>query len=180
MAVIIKQTEGTPGSYPSIDGLSEAAAPFLNVAWARIEAYTAFRAALRDVQFVVEGCGEFSPPLMPVTITGVEVWSRAGEWEACELPASPLGGYWLAASGPYRISGTAGSAPSPDLVPAAVKEAVRRLAEYMAAKPGKQGAYREAVTAGSVSVQTSRSASWMAEALQNSGAADLLRPYRRA
>ncbi|MFZ5693301.1 MAG: hypothetical protein ACOY5F_18875 [Pseudomonadota bacterium] len=180
MAVTIKQTESAPSSYPVIDGLSEAAAPFADVAWQRIESYSAFRSTVRDVVWIVEGCGEWSPRLMPATIATVEVWSRAGVWEACELPASPLGGYWLAASGPYRFTGSAGSTPSPDVIPAAIKEAVRRLCEYMAARAGKQGATRESVTAGSVNVSTSRSASWMAEALQNSGAADLLRPYRRA
>jgi hypothetical protein len=179
MAVTIKQTESPPAGYPAIDGLSAAAAPFEDVAWQRIEAYCAYRSTIRDVVWIVDGCGEWCPPLMPATIATVEVWSSAGEWESCEVPASPLGGFYLASSGPHRFTGTAGSTPSPDVVPAAVKEAVRRLAEYMAAKPGKPGATAERVTAGSVSVSTTRSATWLANALAASGAADLLRVYRR-
>ena len=65
-------------------------------------------------------------------------------------------------------------------VPAAVDEAFRRLAEYMAAaKRGSPGTTRERVTAGSVTVDKSRSASWAAAAMANSGAGDLLRNFRR-
>ena len=38
----------------------------------------------------------------------VEVWSRAGEYEAVELIPSPLGGYLLPCTGPYRFTGTVG------------------------------------------------------------------------
>ena len=50
--------------------------------------------------------------------------------------------------GPYRFIGTVGNGD----VPAAVIEAFRRLAEYMAAKPGKPGATSEPITAGSISL----------------------------
>jgi len=180
MSTTIKQTEAAPASYPAIPSspaILSAAAAALDPAmiWQRIESYVAHRWTEREVTWIVEGPGEWNPPLTPATITTIEIWSRAGEWEAVEVPAAPLG-YWLPGSGPYRFTADVGGGD----LPANVLEAFRRLAEYMAARAGKQGAYRESVQAGSVSVQTSRSASWMAEALQNSGAADLLRQYRRA
>jgi hypothetical protein len=125
----------------------------------------------------VEGCGEWSPPLSPTTISTVEVWSSANEWESVEIPASPSGGFYLPSSGPYRFTGTAGDDAD---VPAVVSEAFRRLAEYLAARPGKAGATSESISAGSITLAHRRSASWQASAVQNSGAGDLLRPYRRA
>lgn len=178
----MKQTEAAPEQYPAADvTLSEAALGLdADMVWQRIEAYTVHRWTPRAVVWVVEGPGEWVPPLSPAAIDAVEVWSKGAEaWEAASLSPSPLGGYHLPASGPYRFTGIVGEPPSPlpDL-PANVREAFRRLAEYMAAKPGKPGAMSESVTAGSVSLSHRRSASWMAEAMQNSGAADLLRRYR--
>jgi hypothetical protein len=115
--------------------------------------------------------------LRPATVSTLEVWSSgANEWEAATLDASPLGGYYLPCTGPYRFTATVGSNAGD--VPAAVNEAFRRLAEYMAQKPGKAGARSESIAAGSITISPSRSPSWMAQALQNSGAADLLRNYR--
>jgi hypothetical protein len=145
------------------------------VVWERIESYVAHRWAERDVEWVVEGPGEWHPPLAPATIATVEVWSSADEWETATLAPSPLGGYRLPASGPFRFSGTVG----PAVVPATVNEAFKRLAEYMAAKPGKPGAKSESINAGSISIAHTRSESWMAGAMANSGAGDLLRPYRK-
>lgn len=181
MTTTIKQTEAAPESYPTIPTspaiLSDAAAALDPVfIWQRIESYVAHRWTERDVTWIVEGPGEWSPPLSPATISTVEIWA-GDDWESVTPDAAPLG-YWLPGAGPYRFTGTVGDDDA-DL-PANVLEAFRRLAEYMAARAGKQGATREAVQAGSVSVTTSRSASWLAEALANSGAADLLRPYRRA
>jgi hypothetical protein len=177
MATTIKQTESEPAEYPDApEGLSAAAAALAPaVVWERIESYVAHRWAERDVEWVVEGPGEWHPPLTPATIATVEVWSGAGAWEDCTPNASPLGGYWLPASGPFRFTGTVGPAD----VPATINEAYKRLAEYMAAKPGKPGARSESITAGSISIAHSRSDSWMASAMANSGAGDLLRPYRR-
>lgn len=176
MPVTLKQTEGAPSSYPAApSGLSDAAAALATVAWQRIESYIAARYTSRSVAWIVEGCGEWCPPLSPATITTVEVWSRAGEWETVSLDPSPLGGFWLAASGPYRFTGTVGGGD----VPASVNEAVRRLAEYLAQDPGDGGATSSRTDVTDIeSVSLSRSASWMARALQNSGAADLLRGFR--
>lgn len=174
MSTIIKQNESAPESYPT----TSPAVTLNDVAWQRIESYIAHRFTARTVEWIVEGCGEFVPPLKPATVTKVEIWSAAGEWEDVTANASPLGGYWLPASGPYKFTATVGGGSPAPAIPAAVWEAVKRLAAYLAAKTGKPGARSESITAGSISISHNRSESWMASALQNSGAADLLRGYR--
>lgn len=180
MTTIIQQTESLPDEYPTApSGLSEAAAALVVVAWQRIEPYIAYRWSPRAVSWIVEGPGEWYPPLKPATISTVEIWSGADEWESAALDASPLGGYWLPATGPYRFSATAGTSDADP--PATVQEAVKRLAEYLAADPGAPGATSERVDIpGVINEEVSRVASWRARAMQNSGAADLLRTYRRA
>lgn len=173
MTATIKQTEGVPASYPTISGYSGAE---LARVWQRIESYVAHRWTERDIEWIVEGPGHWHPPLTPATIATVDVWSSADEWETADLSPSPYGGYWLPATGPYRFTGTAGGGT----VPAAVEEAFRRLAIYMASKPGKAGARSENIQAGSVTVSYDRSPAWLGDAMRNSGAADLLRTYRRA
>ncbi|WP_431014503.1 hypothetical protein [Bradyrhizobium pachyrhizi] len=178
MAVTIRQAESAPASYPPApSGLSTAAAALdPAMVWQRVESYIAHRYSERDVEWVVEGPGEWVPPLAPAAITTVEIWScGANTWEECEPNASPLGGYWLPATGPYRFSGQVGAGD----VPASVDAAWSRLAEYLAAKPGTAGATLELTRAGSVESRKQRDASWMASAMQNSGAADLLRSFRR-
>lgn len=175
MAETIRQTEGIPDDYPDVpSGLSTAAAALdAAMIWQRIEAYTAYRYTSRSIEWIVEGCGGWQPPLAPATISTVEAWADA--WQAVTLNPSPLGGYVLP-GGTYRFTGTVGAGDVPEIV----NEAFRRLAEYMAAsKKGSPGTTRERVTAGSVTVDKSRSASWAAEAMANSGAGDLLRNYRR-
>ena len=89
---------------------------------------------------------------------------------------SPYGGYVFASEGPYRITASVGDGD----VPAAVLEAFRRLAEYMAEDAGKAGATSEKTDVGPITIEVQRSAAWVARAMINSGAADLLRPYREA
>jgi hypothetical protein len=184
MATTIKQNETAPESYPDLPSPSplSAAAAALDpaVVWQRIESYLAHRWTERAVEWIVEGPGEWCPPLTPATITTVEVWSRAGEWEDVTENATPSPlGYWLSASGPYRFTGLVAASPAPE-VPASVFEAFRRLAEYMAAPRGKAGATEESFSlGGSLQKSVRRSASWTARAIDNSGAGDLLRPFRR-
>ncbi|MGE0749343.1 MAG: hypothetical protein AB7K64_02035 [Variibacter sp.] len=181
MATTLKQTESAPATYPDAPaGLSTAAAALdAGMVWQRIEAYTAFRYSARAVTWIVEGPGGWVPPLTPATISDAEIWSRGSEaWETAIIAPTALGGYCLPCLGPFRFTATVGEDDAE--VPAAVLEAFRRLAEYMAAKPGKPGAISESISAGSINLSHRRSASWMAEAMQNSGAADLLRSYRRA
>lgn len=179
MTTTLRQSEAVPASYPDApDGLSTAAAALnADFIWHRIESYIAYRWTEREVVWTAEGIGWWTPSLSPASITTVEIW-RNDAWETVTLSPAPLGGYCLPGCGPYRFTATVGD---PDIdVPAAVLEAFRRLAEYMATKAETPGASSEAVTIGEISTNIRRSASWMASALQNSGAADLLRPYRRA
>jgi len=108
------------------------------------------------------------------TIATTEKWNGS-TWETVTLAPSPLG--YCLEDGTFRITGAAGDDDAD--VPALISEAVRRLAEYFAAKPGKAGVRSESVTAGTVSLSTTRSPTATAEALANSGAADLLRSFRR-
>lgn len=178
MADTIRQDEAMPAEYPDPpDNLSTAAAALdLDLVWQRIEAYVAHRWAVRDVTWIVDGRGEWCPPLTPATIATVEVW-QADAWQSVTLSPSPFGGYVLPGHGPYRFKGTAGGGD----VPAVVTEAFRRLAEYMVAGLGVAGATSERQAVDGIGdTVISRSASWAARAIVNSGAGDLLRPYRRA
>jgi hypothetical protein len=179
VATTIKQVESEPESYPPAPSGLSAAAAALDAAmiWQRIEHFIAYRYSARAVVWIAEGGGAWFPPLAPATIATIERW-EAGAWvEDASLCASPMGGYVLQAA-TYRFAGTVG--PETPAAPAAVVEAFRRLAEYMAAKPGKAGAAFESVNAGSVSTSVRRDPAWLAMAMQNSGAGDLLRTYRRA
>ncbi|KEP68027.1 hypothetical protein DL1_16615 [Thioclava dalianensis] len=176
MAVTLRQTEEIPASYPTVSGLSDAAQVLDAAAlWQRIEAYCAHRWTARGVVWIVEGAGDWQPPLTPATLDTVEEW-QAGEWVAFTPGASPFGGYDLRGCGPYRITATVGGGD----LPAAVSEAFRRLAEYLATAPAPTGASAQTVTVGQLSEAVTLTPSHIARAMQFSGAADLLRAYRRA
>lgn len=179
MTETLRQIEGAPASYPTAPaGLSAAAEALTpDFIWQRIEAYTAWRWSERAIEWVAEGPGQWHPPLTPATINTTEIWT-GDAWQSATLSPSPLGGYDLPGCGPYRFVGSLGDDGAD--VPAVVLEAFRRLAEYMAVKPGKPGASSESVSAGSISISHNRSAEWMGRAMTNSGAGDLLRRYRRA
>lgn len=175
MAVTIKQTEAIPASYPTVSGLStEAQALDAAALWQRIEAFTAWRWTAREVVWLVEGDGDWCPPLAPVEVTAEEVWDGEA-WVPATVYASPYGGYRLTTCGPFRFTATVGGGD----VPAAVSEAFRRLAEYLVASIAPAGATSYSLNLGQVSESIEISASHTAKALHNSGAADLLRPYRR-
>ncbi|MGB3390775.1 MAG: hypothetical protein WBA88_22660 [Pseudaminobacter sp.] len=176
MATTIKQIEGIPEAYPDApSGLSTAAAALdADAIWQRIEVYIAHRFTSRSIEWIVVECGDWQPPLAPATISTVERWNGS-DWETATALPSPVGGYCLP-GGSWRFTGTVGGGSVPEIV----NEAFRRLAEYMAAAKGAPGTTRERVTAGSVTVDKSRSASWAAASMANSGAGDLLRNYRRA
>jgi hypothetical protein len=179
MATTIEQNEAAPDSYPTT-ATYPGSALFNDVAWARIENYTAWRFSPRTVTWLVEGPGHWKPPLAPAAITEVNVWSvTENAMVSMTLNASPYGGYELPACGPYRFTGTVGDIEGIGVtIPDIVWTAVKRLAAYFSANPGTAGARSERLDAGSISIATTRSESWMAMALQNSGAADLLRGYR--
>lgn len=179
MAVTLKQDEAVPASYPATpSGLSTAAAALSPVLiWQRIEAYIGVRWTARAVIWTAEGPGDWTPPLTPATFTAWEKWTGTA-WLAYTPDASPYGGYALAEEGPYRFTATVGSGT----VPVAVNEAFKRLAEYicntMASAPS--GAHAYSLNLGGDLVRSfDRNSDWLAMAIINSGAADLLRPYRR-
>lgn len=178
MAELLKQVEAAPESYPGAPaGMSQAAALLdPDAIWQRIEAYTAHRWTPRTVVWTVEGPGEWSPPLTPATVSTAEVWDGSA-WIAAAPDASWSGGYDLILEGPYRITASVGGGA----VPAAVNEAFRRLAEYLAeATDTPAGASSYAYQLGDQQETIQRNPAHVAKAMQNSGAADLLRPYRRA
>jgi len=184
MACTLKQVEAIPATYPATqDGLSvEAAALDPAMIWQRIESYIAHRWTARAVVWTVEGPGEWEPPLTPATVSEVEVWDGTA-WAEAFPAASALGGYDLACAGPYRITASVGAGT----VPAAVNGAFRRLAEYSAEidsngmVPGHPSHSSHSVDIGGAINETfDRPATWAARAMQHSGAADLLRAYRRA
>lgn len=177
MAVTLQQNEGTPASHPSIGGLSLAAGvldqAFL---WQRIEAWVAHRWSARSVTWIVEGPGQWVPPLAPFTLATSEEWGGDWDWHDVTLNPSPLGGYELPHSGQFRFTGNVGGGA----VPADVTQAFTRLAEYVATESaGLAGASSYAVDMGQINENFRRSPAWMARAMEWSGAADLLRRYRR-
>lgn len=176
-ATLLDEQEGEPAVYPAPapyqrlqtglpeeDGEVEPAA-----VWQRLEAWTRRRWPSRSVTWTVSGRGEFRPPLEPFTLASVERWAN-GAWIAETPPASPLG--WSLDDAVYRIAGTAGDDSAP---PEAVVEAFRRLHEY-ARGVSLQFADSAADYAGDTH---RRPAGWAARGIHLSGAADLLRPWRR-
>jgi len=175
---VIKQFEDVPATYPAApSGLSaRAAALDAKMIWARIEAYTAWRFTLREVVWTLIGDGgdQFNPRLTPVVSREGHAW-RQEAWVPVSLLDGPLG-IILPSDGTFKITAQVGGGD----VPAAVSEAFRRLAEYLADDPGTAGASSTAVEIGPIREELERNPAWVAKAMQYSGAGDLLRPYRRA
>ena len=178
MIDLIKQFEAVPAEYPTAPaGLSTAAAALdAAMIWGRIEAYTSHRFTVREVVWTLTGGrgNQFHPRLVPVVSRAAHVWTGEA-WEALTLLDGPLG-ICLPRDGTYRITAQVGAGD----VPAPVSEAFRRLAEYLADDPGTAGASRTSVEIGPIKEAMDRNPAWVAKAMQNSGAGDLLRNYRRA
>ena len=200
MASTLRITEGEPDYYPRIvrdDDPTIELDPepeirkIVTSAWQRVESWIAHRWNERTIEYIVQGDGDWHPNLSPSTIETVEVW-RDGAWVAATLDPTPLGGYVLDGEGPYRFTGTVGSENDP---PRAVKEAVFRLAQYFLAinetppehrivstlKTDQAPFYEPGAFQHSLrQLEIERpNAQWIARAMQLSGAADLLRPYRK-
>ena len=173
--------EGSPASWPYIfPELDADWQVYSDSAWARIESYIAFRWPVRSCVFIVEGPGKWIAPLQPFRATITEVWLDQ-DWVPMTLAPNALGGFVLDGVGPYRIIGELGSGVEP---PPIIRKAVLRLAEYFKAV-GEMGVEDRAANAvtmsvGALGIERQRSTTWVAKALQQSGAADLLRPFRRA
>jgi len=172
MIEILSQNEATPASWPAVEGVTGAE---LATAWQRIEHYTAHRWAERQVIWTVRGPGEWQPPLKPVVSLTAEIWDGSA-YVAATLDPAPLG-HELTLEGPYKVTATVGAGPVPEPVTAAVQ----RLAAYLAAEDAAPGGARSySADAGQLSESITRDPAHLGRALQNSGAADLLRAYRRA
>lgn len=180
MIEILEVTEGTPASWPAApEGLSDAAAAIPPAAiWSRLEAWAKVRWATRSVEWIVWGSGCWKPPLADVEIETVEIWD-AYAWATPDDDRAPQPapvGQHFPCRGPYRLIGTAGAGEAP----AVGLEAYRRLAEYLAASDPAPGSTRYTLAIGdAVTENSARGPDWLAMALFNSGAADLLRPLRR-
>lgn len=162
-----RQIEGAPETYPAVEGVTGDA---LAVAWQRVEHYIAYRFAPRDVTWYVLGDGcEWHPPLAPVVSLTI---SSGGETPYA--PEAGETGGWVLPDGIVTVTATVGAGPAPE----AVTEAVKRLAGYQAsASPLPNGVTR--ISSGSLDIAVRADMVHPAQALINSGAADLLRAYRR-
>jgi hypothetical protein len=177
MIDLIKQFEAVPAAYPVAPaGLStEAAALDASMIWARIEDYIAHRFTEREVVWTLIGNDgdQFNPRLTPVASSVAHIWTGEA-WEAVTLLDGPFG-LCLPSNGTYKITAQVGAGD----MPAAVSEAFRRLAEYMADDPGRVGTTSFTDKIGPLEESVNRAPTWLARAMQYSGAGDLLRPYRR-
>ena len=176
MADLLHEIENKPAAYPAAPSLSSAAAALdANSIWERIENYIRTRYTERQVVWIVEACHNenWTPPLSPVVSLSAEVWTD-GAWVSTDLTEAPLG-YTLPKYGTFRITAQVGAGEAPN----AISEAFRRMAEYSVERFERAGAMGGTVSVGSINLSYSRTAAHAAKALQYSGAADLLRPYRR-
>lgn len=175
-AILIKQTETPPSAYKTVTVLSSAAAALdAGAIWQRIENWIAYRWPVRTVTWIVEGCGLFVPPLAQWDIDTIEKAGTA--WTTADLVYN-VTGVWLEGE-TYRVTAQVGSN---DDLPDAVAESYRRLAEYLAEvdKTMPAGVMRFSDSIGPLTTTTTRATQAKAQALQLSGAADLLRPWRTA
>jgi len=185
--------EGEPTTWPQVDpsddgptipATAEEDEPefrkYTRAAWQRVQGWIAYRWTVRACVFMVEGPGDWIAPLQPFTATTKEQWID-NAWASVTLAPTALGGFAFDAVGPYRITGNLGTANPP---PEVVRQAVYRLAQYFQAADAVSVGERTTSSykmdlGGSLSVQHDRNPNWMARALQQSGAADLLRPWRK-
>lgn len=175
MATTIDIQESPPAAFPAIPGLVETIEP--GVVWERLDSWINARWGERDCAFIVEGPSDWRAPLYPFAVATIEIW-EAGEWVSAVIPPSPLGGYCLEGVGPFRFAGVLGSVDAP---PAIVLEAARRLGAYLAAvaSHGFKNAILTKEASDEVDAFEYGAPVNAARALQYSGAADLLRRFRR-
>jgi len=161
-------------AYPTTpEGLSPAASALdPAIVWDRIFGWIAWRWGTTVAEWKAIGCGEFILPLTPATVTLAAYWSeQAEDWIEITPKAGPRG-VVVPAHSTWRITATCGGE---ETAPDSVEEAYRRLAEFMVA--GAKTTFASSISSGDLSMRFRPDHA--ARALQYSGAADLLRPYRR-
>ncbi len=172
MTELHKETEAIPTVYPVVNVTSDIS---LDAIWPRLEMWCNVRWSPREVIWVIEGPVEWVPPLTPYDNLRVEIW-QSGAWVNVTPEPSPFGGYCLTKSGPYRVTATVGAGP----VPPAAEEAIKRLVAYLEDDSAPAGITEYRVDmAETIEEEIHRSPTHMARSLQNSGAADLLKPWKR-
>ena len=183
MVFLRKEVETFSTDYPQ-NGMPwetlQSIAWYLGTAWQRIEAYTRTRYSEREVIWIIEGNegDEWCPPLEPVVSKTALKWSDTA-WVSASLADGPLG-LVLPENGIFKVTAQVGAGTPPD----AVMKAHHKLAWYLSSDPETAGNLSTQTgdtndSGGGSTTQVSRLASHAAKAMQNSGAADLLRPYRR-
>ena len=133
------------------------------VIWSKLENYCACRWSTAEIEFVVcpHGVLAWRPPYYPYTIDTV----NGDPAEVNEFGEVTLSERSIVVC---TIGGQA--------VTAGVEEAYKRFADYYAAEP-MNGVSRYSIDVGDISESWSRRRDW--GALGNSGAAELLRKYRK-
>lgn len=174
---LLREFEEIPETYPSVtpfnrlDYIFDEDAPVSDAqVWQRIESYIWARYTPRVVVWTIIGNAgdEFVPRLSPMVSYAAALWSD--QWGDTTLQDGPLG-VCLPCDGTYRITAQVGGGD----LPAAVSEAYKRLHEYTR---GINDSFKNE-TADIRDDGNEIARNWTAKALQLSGAADLLRPYRR-
>lgn len=183
---VLKFEEAEPATFPTLsdkgaggDTDSIQVDPFL---WLRIEDYISYRWTSRQCVWTVAGPGDWFPHLTPISGVTVDAWDDVTlTWSSVIPDATPLDGLYLNQHKTYRITGTVGA--DAGAVPQLVVEAYQRLERYCAEQFAMQAPAGSAAFAVTVSEgfrdEVTRSPAWLAKAMQYSGAADLLRKYRR-
>ena len=175
MIETLTQFESQPQGHdpwPAIEGLFQHES---EAVWQRVEHYTAWRFAPRTVSWLLDSQGgDWHPPLRPCRDLTARRWTGDG-YQAVTLARAPGG--WRIPAGRYEISAIVGDGP----VPAIVYRAAQRLAEYLRdAGQHPAGVRSYSTNAGQLSESVTLHPHAEARAMQASGAADLLRGYRRA
>lgn len=183
-ATVLRQIEEDADSWPFPSFLADPKFDELDagVLWRRLEQYTSWRSTKRACEWILEGAGSWKPNLFPASIVSVQIWNPAVDgWSSVldDVPASPIGSMWLHNAGPYRVLGEVGD--SDQVLPPPIVEAFRRLAEYwIGERSSYAGSSHEVQSVGPIRSEHYRDPAWLGKAMQNSGAADLLRSFRKA
>lgn len=182
---VLRFEESQPDTLPTLTEYEGGGAVFGTIEpdphlWERIESYTARRWSVRQCIWTVQGAGDWRPHLLPAANFVVSYFDDTTKtWTAAVAEETALG-FYLPRSAVYKIVADVGA--NAGEVPSGVVEAYKRLSQYAGER------FQEQTPAGSsdyslnlgdgVDESITRAPNWIARAMQNSGAGDLLRSYR--